>query len=158
MLHVSAITCKGASRCMVTNSLMLKMLSQPRCTRVTFVPDGTHQKFHLIIIGVSTLVSPWHQGYFTPVYRVFAQSVCSREVTACFISASAANRTAVKCFISSSNRRKLLGTRSGPYKSWYLSFQRCRNHSCDPFAFNEKKKWHFYSRYALRNSVNSLFL
>jgi hypothetical protein len=75
--HVSAITSRGASRNDLTNSLMLRILYELRCTYATFVADGTHQ--------TSTPIHHWRTNtcltvapslLHAPACRLFASSVC----------------------------------------------------------------------------------
>ena len=124
MRHVSAITGTGASRNNLSDSPMPRVSSKRLGTYATVVADGTHQ--------TSTPIHHWRTNtcltlapslFYAPAHSVFASSVCSQEVTACFRSASVANRMAVSCFLSISNRRELLGKRLG-----------CLNHLCAPLG------------------------
>jgi hypothetical protein len=64
--------------------------------------------FHALTIDTSESVPLRYQGLYTGAgYTV--SSVCSQQVTACFTSASVANRLPTRCFLRGLQRYKSLG-------------------------------------------------
>jgi len=110
-LHVK----KRAETNMVTNRVMPRALFCLRDIHATWVADGTHQNPH------------WHLNIYPAVPPRLAalgrrnvSSDCSQEVTACFTSASVANRLSVGCVLRDPKKWKFLAPYVYGAAAWRL--------------------------------------